>query len=367
MAPKRRTLVSVLWLEAAVLAFALVLVPVLLVGSDPDKVETAADMPVGVSFGNRLTSLSDDDLDQALDDLVELHTPWIRMDLAWTDLQPDGPDSWSLEKTDHVVDEAHERGIRILGIVTYTPAWARDAGCDSFACPPADPATFATFAGKLADRYAGRINAYEVWNEPNYAMFWPEPDAGRYGALLQPTSKAIHAADPSARVLLGGLAALEPGPKAVDAARFLRGACAAERCADIDAVAYHPYTFPRLATDDSEPSTTWQRMRSRYLAPNGLRPAMEEAGLDDLPIWVTEYGAPTDGTSDADHVSEKRQAEIAVSGLRAASSQSSVGGLFWYTWRDLEEYGSNEDHFGLRRADGTKKPAFDAISRALSP
>ncbi len=32
------------------------------------------------------------------------------------------------------------------------PAWARDAGCTSFACPPADPATFATFAQKLAER-----------------------------------------------------------------------------------------------------------------------------------------------------------------------------------------------------------------------
>ena len=48
----------------------------------------------------------------------------------------------------------------------------------------------------LADRYAGRVEAYEVWNEPNHPAAWPSgPDAGQYARML----RAVAPVDPRRR------------------------------------------------------------------------------------------------------------------------------------------------------------------------
>ena len=44
-------------------------------------------------------------------------------------------------------------------------------------------AGFAAWAGEVARRYSGRQAIYELWNEPNLSLFWPEPDPAAYVAL----------------------------------------------------------------------------------------------------------------------------------------------------------------------------------------
>jgi hypothetical protein len=43
-----------------------------------------------------------------------------------------------------------------------------------------------------------------------------------------------------------------------------------------------------------------------------------------------------------------------------------VVGLFWYTDKDDPNYTSNVRYFGLRRDDGSQKPAFQAFADAAS-
>ena len=64
------------------------------------------------------------------------------------------------------------------------------------------------FCGVLADRYKGRIAAYQVWNEPNLSREWGNrpPDAAGYVGLLKACSDAIRAADPAAIIISAGLA-----------------------------------------------------------------------------------------------------------------------------------------------------------------
>jgi hypothetical protein len=54
-----------------------------------------------------------------------------------------------------------------------------------------------------ADRYKGKISAYEVWNEPNGITFWNPVDPVAYTRMLQTGYTAIKAADPSATVIGG--------------------------------------------------------------------------------------------------------------------------------------------------------------------
>ncbi|MEM6530369.1 MAG: hypothetical protein AAF653_18865, partial [Chloroflexota bacterium] len=70
-----------------------------------------------------------------------------------------------------------------------------------------DIVLFGEYCGALAERYRGRIAAYQVWNEPNLSREWggTEPNAAAYVELLAVCSDAIRAADPEAVIISAGL------------------------------------------------------------------------------------------------------------------------------------------------------------------
>jgi hypothetical protein len=319
-------------------------------------------LAVGLAFGDSLAALTPSALGRALDDVVALHMTWIRVDMSWARLQPHSATGFEWTATDAIVGAARHRHLHVLGLLGYTPAWARASGCRSFVCPPRSPAAFAQYAAAVAARYRGSaVAAYQVWNEPNIAQFWASPDPEAYGLLLADTTAALRRADPRALIVFGGLAVTGTTGSAVAAGTFLTRSCAARPCR-VDAVGYDPYTYPALPSSATRPPNGWQQMSE-------LRAAMAAAGLAAVPIWVTQFGAPTDypGGSDPRLVSDTQQARILLDGLRlAAPASSGIGALFVNTWRDSATRGSREDHFGIENADGTRKPAFAALARALA-
>ena len=68
----------------------------------------------GVSYGERLSRMSQSELDAVLDDAVLLGVRWIRIDFSWTTIQPKGPTSYVYAGTDRVVEAARARGLRRL-------------------------------------------------------------------------------------------------------------------------------------------------------------------------------------------------------------------------------------------------------------
>ncbi len=60
----------------------------------------------------------------------------------------------------------------------------------------------------------------------------------------------------------------------------------------MDAVGYHPYTYPYLASYPAPWGTAWNRIDA---TPPSLRSVLRHYATPDLPIWLTEYGAPTGG------------------------------------------------------------------------
>ena len=94
--------------------------------------------------------------------------------------------------------------MKVLLTFWRTPAWAN--GGKSPYVPPTDPADFGQAARYTANYFKGRVDAYEVWNEPNLkgGGFWSGTIAD-YARLLKASYDDFHAGDPNAKVVAGSV------------------------------------------------------------------------------------------------------------------------------------------------------------------
>lgn len=333
---------------------------------------------VGIAFTDLLPNMSPAARASDLRDVAALHAGWIRMDLAWRGVQPTagGPFTW--ERYDPTVQAARAQGLNVLMILGQAPEWARDPSCaDQLFCPPASNEAYAAFARAATAHYAGLgVTTFEIWNEPNMTYFWVNPDATRYGRLLLAAADAVHAANPRAKVLVGGLAAAAGGLPILDQVAFLSDICATGACDRIDGVGYHPYTYPLTASARPSWATPWTRMS---LTQPSLRSVLVAAGRGEVPFWLTEFGAPTNGPGQVsnggpdaegqhtDHVTEALQAHLATDALATAAADSRIAAIFWHQHQDNPDAGGAiESSYGLRRADGSAKPAWAAFADAAA-
>ncbi|HEY5979535.1 MAG TPA: cellulase family glycosylhydrolase [Microlunatus sp.] len=349
---------------------------------------TAAPPPplrIGTAFGNELMWASDAELDKALDSTRLVGADWIRVDLPWADIQPSSPQEFSWHRFDRIMAAAGARDLAVIATLAYTPAWARTPGCPHQSCRPRDFAEFAQFAKNAALRYApAGLRHWEIWNEPNTQAFWyPTPNAADYARLLRLSASAIKEVDGSATVLLGGLSAVQSPASGADIPQvtFLADVSMYRGTHAVDGVAFHPYTFPFLPShyDPGGWRTSWNTIHG--YDPNAagfssLRHVLDTYGLGHQQIWLTEYGAPTCGPrtgsggepgATVDHVTEQRQAAIAGDAVRVASADPALGALVWYSERDRSwNPTTTENCYGLRRPDGSPKPAWWAFRDAVS-
>ncbi len=114
------------------------------------------------------------------------------------------------------------------------------------------------------------IRYWEVWNEPDYHLFW-KGTVAEYYRLLEVAYKSIKAADPEATVLLGGLAFYDQRAWFPELLRQTGGQ--PER-AYFDVFSFHHYV---------------NIYQSEWLIQQA-RASLEAYGLADRPIWITESG-----------------------------------------------------------------------------
>lgn len=314
---------------------------------------------VGFSPGADLLWMTPAEQARELDAMADAGATWLRLDFPWPSLQP-SPDEWNWAPFDRAVAAAHARGLKVLGLLSYSPRWARRT--PSAGVAPFDTAAFATFAGTSVRHFGPRgVNHWEVWNEQNLERSWgAPPDARAYSRALLAASAAIRAADPGATVLGGGLAPAtdaddgsEVAPLTFAAAMYDVGANRA-----FDALAVHPYSYPAMPDDPT--TAEW----NTFLGMSDIRSLMVHRGDGDKPIWLTEMGAPTGTAPGA--VSEATQARYVSSALAAWAVRPWAGPILWYSVRDRSgDRSAREDNFGLFRHDFTAKPGYGAFVSAV--
>jgi polysaccharide biosynthesis protein PslG len=199
----------------------------------------------------------------------------IRFDVSWRNSEPAKGSYQYLDKLDQIVDAANQRGLKVVITIVETPGWAN--GGQSLWVPPDDPADYAAFAGMLAARYAGRVLAWEVWNEPDTRLFWlPNPDPVAYTKLLLAASASIRQADPGAMVIGGSITFGNTG--------FVKAMYANGAKGSFDALSVHPYTLTHAPGDESD------RFHSLTAILDDVHALMDKQGDGGTPIWVTEFG-----------------------------------------------------------------------------
>jgi hypothetical protein len=323
------------------------------------KLSRASASNVGVSLYGNVLEWSPATLATEFDRVKAMGATWLRVPMNWVSLEMHGKGHYEWWASDRVVDAARRRGLRILGVVSYSPGWARPVGTPA-TNPPNNPDDYARFVAALAHRYAPLgVHHWEVWNEPNIPYMWtPKPDPARYTTLLKKAYAAITREDPRAVVLSAGLS---PGWDAPDGSQmspvtFLGRMYAAGAKGSFDAVGYHPASFPYRSTY----SATWNAFQQ---TPQ-LNRVMRLNGDGNKRLWATEIGFPT-GRS-AKSVSDQTQAKYLLEALRVWQAAPYAGPAIIYSIRDFgTNLGNYDDNFGLVRYNGTPKPAYTAVKREL--
>ena len=320
---------------------------------------------------------------------------WDRFDFSWPAIEPNN-NSWNFGPHDELVDALRDRGMNIIGILLWTPSWAATSGLQGVELPAFDgrpEGWYAPVAGgartltapsaassppqglyeewndwttadgdginywgryvyQVVSRYRGRVNHWEMWNEPEWNYFWTGTSA-QYAQLLKVGYLATKAACPECTVLFGGLH-YWANPN------------------------YYKWVLNTIKADPLAPANhyffdvmsvhLYSRSDSTYDIVNEIRSGMT-ARVPDHPIWLTETGVPVWNDSSVDPDPSKydyaaTQAEAAAYVIQSYANARAAGVERYFFFRthdaDMGEY------FGLIRNNRTLRPAYTAYQVAAT-
>lgn len=259
-------------------------------------------------FGVNIHAPESERLAPLLDRVVEAHLGWVRIDFVWAAVEPEpGVERW--RTYDAIAAAARERGLAVLAILAYTPAWATDG--PEIAGVPRDVADWADFCHRAANPDA-RIGGPGLAHHVASGRDWP----GWLRDVL------VEAGD------------------------------------ELDFLSHHAYDLedPVGVLRRLLAVTPFGREPSRWgeVEPS-LREVLEWTGFD-RPVWLTETGWVTT------RLDESRQAELYARFLElwlGAEPPLWPERVFFYELQDDPD--PNVPNFGLLRVSGRRKPAFSVL------
>ncbi len=334
-----------------------------------------------------------------------LGVDWVKIDVAWAEIET-APDVYSYSALDAMIAAMELAGLKIMLTVYDAPEWSRSTYIENlnsqfkgYTGPPEDYNDFAAFLANLATRYAGLVDAYEIWKSPNLVKFWTVPvytrpreriDDGDYGIpdeiqmgarhyapLLELAYRTIKSHDQKAMVIAAGLAPAGYGDNynAIDTVTFLNNMLdegAAEFSDAIGAIFSASAVPPTLQCCEKPPGVdTHYESFLQYLG--DLLSFYEETLREhevELPVVVTQLGwGTTDGANLAvpstgfewlTYTSEDEQALYVTQAYRIAQNLEFVDSIFLYNLNGCAAGDEEACFFSLEDANGRLRPAFDA-------
>ncbi len=260
---------------------------------------------------------------------------WTRDRMKWNDIQPE-PDRFESDTTYDSSAEIQARyGLQVLQVFHDTPGWAVTEG-ETRGRFPTDLRFAYQFGKAMAERFKGRVQAWEPWNEGNIPNF-----GGHTTDEMCTFQKAAYlgfkAGDPNVIVCWNVSTA---SPTLLETQTVLEN----ETWSYFDTYNIHTYDWP-----DSY-ARLWKPI---YAAAAGR------------PIWITESDRGMKYEGPEPWCEMPRKGELQKAEFMAQSYASSLGAgvdrHFHFILGNYHET-SNGVQFGLLREDMTPRPAYVALA-----
>jgi hypothetical protein len=291
---------------------------------------------------------------------------WERVEFWWNEIQPDDSTEHLPPQTisDAQLQTELAAGMSVVGLLGNPPAWATRDGSTpaNLDLPIDDPRNaWAAFVRYMVTTYAGRINQWIVWNEPDIpAGMQGSTWAGtvqEYYELVKDAAEVAKSIDPNEQIIVAGTTywvdITRNQPLFIDqfAAAAADDPTAAANNFYFDAVDLHVYS---RASD----VRTIAQIYRQTLQSHGI----------DKPLWLSEsnvapYDDPaTPRSPDLMHDTMAEQANFVIEafayGLSAGVQRLSI-------YRMADDPNDQSGPWGLLHSDGTPRPAFQAFQTAV--
>ncbi len=334
-----------LFLGAILLLASLIIPTIVFAEPVPSGSEaTPAVDPVADRFGiasSHLARFDSQTMEAKFQAMNEIKAGWVRSTFAWSDLEGAGKGIWDFELSDLTIQKAAEHGVNILGIMGACPPWANGGKAAWY--PPTDLEAWGSYVYTVADRYKGKVSAWEIWNEENIQFWQPTPDPVAYVKLLAIAYEQIRAADPGATVVMGGVCGL--------GADYLEAAFKLGALDYVDAVAYHPYADTIGEEGQPAEAKYWPKEKlCGWILPL-VRDLIWQYSKNPIEVWITEVGW---SSSIAEVDADTQAAYILRTMINYASTN--VDKCIIYMLRD--EPAPIDDKAGLMTYDFSRKPSY---------
>ena len=258
--------------------------------------------------------------------LNHLGVSWVLHTFNWNSIEPE-QNEWDFLLYDALVDRNKAAGIKIIGILAYDNWWIHDDMDDHRYIPPQRLPDFLQYVRKTVEHFRGRVDAWCIWNEPNF-HFWNGTDE-EFIELARLTADAVREVDSEVILLGGGFNRNITGlPE-----KFIRRLFESGAMDKTDAIAFHPYELNPMRT---------------ALLFEQFRKIVDDYGFGDR-IWITEVGYPTGGWYPTATSKKKFPAYVVKTFVNLSISGAQK--ILWYQLFDpITRVRSNsEDFFGLVR------------------
>jgi hypothetical protein len=304
---------------------------------------------------------------EAPDQADRLDVGWTRVPFHWAKVQSGGEDTWEPEISQEQLESEIAAGRMIVGLLIGIPEWA--AGDDGLPSglwlDHEDPAnTWANYVRQAATTYAGQIDHWIIWNEPDIpeteiAHSW-DGSVADFAQLQRVAYLAAKEANPEAVIHLPAFTYWADYYAGTEQymARLLD-----EIAADPLAAEHNYYFDVATAHLYFQPGQIYDLLRL-------FSAILRERGLNQ-PIWLAETNAPprddpawpvTDWTLSVIEVEQAAYMPQALAaGLAAGAERIAV-----YKLKDTEsDKAANPEPFGLVRLDGSERMSFATYRLAI--
>ncbi len=273
----------------------------------PTKAPTLSPMQdTSFNYGLQADYLTGD-IPNTVKQAKRLRMDWIKQQMRWG-VFSQAPDQFDWTGFDQVVDAANQQGLKVMLSIVTAPEWSRPSAAGmGIEGPPDDLNAYAKFVGEVVDRYKGKVQAIEVWNEQNIDAEWKtnpqvvSPE--KYVEMLKLAYETIKAKDPNIVVISG---ALSP-------TGYFQGGCSEKGCDDgpylkrmvdagalnyADCVGVHAngYNVPPDKTNTegyNDPTATFRGPFTNPIPSWYFRSTLElyrDTVKNQKPLCVTEFG-----------------------------------------------------------------------------